>query len=302
MVSLLYNAFKYVLNLSKEPEPDLADVIQRLEYAEEEDPSVDVRTSEELEATEGCFHRTGIITSMNPDYLIIDDKYTCKSANARVPDIEIGVKVSYVAFQRSKDEEMKITKISSVVDELWENCDSSVDNNVKNEILNRVVVGQVVRREQRNVFVEPGEISFSLDEVHSEFVPLVGDWVKVRCIVRVDDTVVDYSGDVLEVDQISPLRSKLTTGIVTYYDVKSGFGTVDNNVGFNKTNCEPGYIPRTGDKVITDCIESDQGKHTWRSLSVVPLTQQVICSDNESSMTRFQPVRVGREPDAAIIL
>lgn len=275
MVSLLYDVFKRVLNFSAEPEPDLAEVIHRLE--EDTDPNLEPCAEAVITLeSEGCFYKTGTVTNAESEYFIIDKKYPCKKTNAPVPDIEIGSKVYYLAFQRTKDEEVKIRRILSVVDEEWEDeaapCDKQT---VKSEILKRVVVGKVMGREQRTVYVEPGKISFSLDEVNSEFVPVAGDWLKLESIVQVDDNFVDLSGEVLQVDRVFPLRSKLFNGSVTAYDIKYGIGTVESNVLFNKSNCEPGYIPCVGDKVVTDCIESDQGKHTWRSLSVVPLSQQV---------------------------
>ncbi|XP_046435519.1 probable RNA helicase armi [Neodiprion fabricii] len=275
MVSLLYGVFKKVLGFSEPPEPDLADLIQQLEGEQ----NVKLNNCDNGEITEkeieGCFHKTGIVTEIRSEYFIIDGKFECQNVNASIGEIRVGAKVYYLAFQRTKDEELKIKKILSIIDDEWENeVATCTEDAVKSQMLNRVIVGKVMRREQRMVFIEPGQISFSLDEITSEFLPIVGDWVKLQTIVAVDDNVVDFSGEVLQVDKIFPLRSKLATGVVSAYDVKSGSGTIQHNIVFNKANCEPGYIPCVGDKVVADSIESDQGMQTWRSLSVVPLMHQ----------------------------
>ncbi|XP_025602817.2 probable RNA helicase armi [Athalia rosae] len=276
MVSLIYNALKRVLTFSQEPEPDLADVIQQLENEQEQ--SLDACLEQELnEDLEGCFHKTGTITQIESDYLVVDEKYVCEKSriNQVNGNIKIGAKIYYLGFRRSKNDEIKVVKILSVNTDDWNNegttCDKKV---VRSDTLSRVIVGKVIKRELRMVYVEPNQITFSLDEVTSEFIPVIGDWLKIESVVQVDDNFVDYSGEILHVDRIFPLRSKIFTGVVTVYNINSGIGTINNNVAFNKIDCEPGYIPFVGDRVITDCIESDQGKNTWRSLSIVPIVQQ----------------------------
>lgn len=279
MVSLIFTAFKRILNFSSEVEPDLSDVILSLEGEQDFSPSSFAQSDSVGDSEgEGCFHKSGIITEIQSEHLIIDEKYVCKKINVAVCDVKVGSNVNYLAFRKTKDEDFRISKILSIVDDQWENNDDPIHSNVeetKSDILKRVTIGQVMRRERRIVYVEPGQISFNLDDIVSEFLPLAGDWIKLETVVRVDESFVDFCGDILQIDRIFPLRSKLSTGIITAFDRKSGFGTIDKNIAFYKLVCEPGYLPSIGDKVVSDSIESDQGIHTWRSLSVVPLIQQV---------------------------
>ena len=88
-------------------------------------------------------------------------------------------------------------------------------------------------------------------------------------MVEVNEDVCDLSGEVLDVEEIRPLRSRLVTGRVTHWNQNSG-GVVDQYVYFTQDSCEPGYIPHLGDKVVIEAIETEYDRFTWRALKTVP--------------------------------
>lgn len=91
----------------------------------------------------------------------------------------------------------------------------------------------------------------------------------INGVVEVNEDVCDLSGEVLDIEEIHPLRSRLVTGYVTHWNQNSG-GVVDQYVYFTQDSCEPGYIPHLGDKVVVEAIETEYGKFTWRALKTVP--------------------------------
>ncbi|XP_012278461.1 RNA helicase Mov10l1-like [Orussus abietinus] len=294
MFSLVANAIKYVLGYNPDAEPDINEVLARIESRYEEPTSAAENVASGLQ--EGCFYKTGKVSLVTDDYVLIDGRYMCERINISCSTINVDDKVYYLAFQRNQDEEQKIRKILYVVDECWD--DERAEEQVavvKTGIMKRNTIGRIERREGRTVHLEPIDVSINLDKVKSEFIPAVGDWVQLESLVQIDTDSNSYSGEVLEVDAIQPLRSKLTVGVITEYNVNMGEGTIDKTIFFRKTSCEPGYIPCVGDKVVSDSIESDQGMYTWRSLTVVPLTQgQSQGCKGQAKTTNFQRSRNNR--------
>lgn len=227
---------------------------------------------------EGCFYKTGVITAMKDDFVLLDNKYICDMDKVAVK-VKVGDKVNYLSYQLDRNKEQKVRKIMSLCDTMWEDehhhqeSSAKPEPTIKGQMMDKTIVGKVMRREGRIVFVEPHNIDFNLDNVRSDFIPLVGDWVSLNALVEVREDAADLNGQVLEVESVRPLRSKLQTGNVTTYNLNTEVGTIDRNTIFTKAVCEPGYVPCVGDKIVTDSIESDQGVCVWRSLTVVPLNQ-----------------------------
>lgn len=96
----------------------------------------------------------------------------------------------------------------------------------------------------------------------------------IKADVEVNEEMCDSGGEVLDVEKLSPLRSRILTGCVTHWN-RNGEGIIDQNVYFSQDTCEPGYIPHLGDKVEVKAIESEQGKLTWRALTTVPAFSHV---------------------------
>ncbi|XP_014598583.1 PREDICTED: probable RNA helicase armi [Polistes canadensis] len=279
MLSLLYTLINNVWGNknSSQPEDDINTIIAQIEnitstntLLSENKENYDEKTYDE----KGCYYKTGTVTFVNDDYILIDNHSMCDIINIMTRKPKVGDVVYYLAYKKNEDNEEKICKIISVMEESWD--DSVImpqESIVKTDIFTRNIIGKVSKREGRIVFINPGNIYFDLNKINSEFVPIVGDWLKLEALVEVNDSNIDLTGEILEVNKIQPLRFKLDIDNITDYDPNKQCGTIGKNIFFYKTACESGYIPYVGDKVVSDSIESDQRIYSWRSLSVVPLMQ-----------------------------
>uniref|UniRef100_A0A6V7M8J0 RNA helicase n=1 Tax=Bracon brevicornis TaxID=1563983 RepID=A0A6V7M8J0_9HYME len=286
MFSLMYAAARYVVSGFTKKEPDLDEIIDRFnkEFVNSapEEPTTPVEFN-----LSGCFHQNGVVTAVNNEILIIDNVYVCSLANCPDEAINVGARVKYLAYQKTPKDEIKVRRVVSLLDTSWDAVEQEIERingrQAENQLIKKVVVAKVIKREGRNVFLEPMNIMINLDSVDSNFVPYVGDWASIECFVQLDEESPDLTGSILEVERIHPLRSSLKVGIITEYDAKKGSGVVGNDTVFSKLACEAGYMPSVGDKVAADSIESDQGKYTWRCLSVVPITKTADTNDLKNS-------------------
>ncbi|XP_043665275.1 RNA helicase Mov10l1-like isoform X1 [Vespula pensylvanica] len=275
MLSFMYNIINNVLRYKFSPQPEEDDinvVIAKLENAKDE--STLTSKYEEPYNKEGCYYKTGNVTFVNDDYILIDNRYMCDATSVLIGKPKVGDMVYYLAYKKNEDNDQKICKIISVIEESWDNTITVSQTNIdKADILIRSIIGKVIRREGRKAFIDPNDICIDLDKINSEFIPVVGDWLKVESLVEVNENKTDLTGEILEISRIQPLRFKLDIDVITDYDPVKQYGTIGKSIVFNKAACESGYIPYVGDKVASDTIESDQGIYSWRSLSVVPLVQ-----------------------------
>lgn len=275
MFSFLYILVKYILRYTssvKEDKDDVNSIIARIENVYE-------KTSEsqktECLAIDSCERKTGSVTFIATNYVLIENRYVCDIANVLAIGLKVGDKVSYLAL-KSDNEEHKVRQIISVLDdddESWDNEVSVPQTNVKPQTLKKSVIGKVTHRENRWVIIEPDSISIDLNKVQSDFIPVIGDWLTIESTVNLNEISPDLSNEIVKIDRIQPLRSKLDVGVVSSYDASKEFGTIGKSIVFSKRTCDPGYIPSVGDKVVSDNIESDQGLYTWRSLTVVPIKE-----------------------------
>lgn len=283
MLSLIYNtvtiSIQYVRqfnvftpNKNKSKNEDINEVISRIENSEE---NTDVITEKEEKLDEaGCYYKTGCITQVTSDCIFIDDCLMYEKNDDSFNNLKIGDKIQYMAFLRDSDKEIIVKKIISVIDDQsWDNVYINSEEVVHNQMISRSIIAKVTNREGRIAIVEPNNIHIDLSKIQSNFVPLIGDWLTLESLVELNDDSTDLSGEILEVDKITPLRSKLDVGVISKYNYETEVGIIDKQIIFHKRVCEPGYIPRVGDKVVSDSIESDQGQYNWRSLIVVPLSE-----------------------------
>ncbi|KAI4471093.1 dna2/nam7 helicase family [Holotrichia oblita] len=206
-----------------------------------------------------CYHRTGTVTSIRDNGILIDNKYLYRESNL---GIAVGTKVSYVCY--TTNNETKITNFN-IIDNEW-NCANS---NEQRNWCYRTVIGKVIKRDKRNVYIDPDDIVVNLNNVNSEFIPIVGDWVELDVISEIDENVTDLSGNILKVYKINPLRHRVVEGNVKTWDISSRTGTINFNIFFDRESLCVGYIPVLKDKVVAEIIESEQGKCTWRALKVL---------------------------------
>lgn len=277
MLSLIYNAIQYTLNYvnsNRATTEDINEIISRIESIR--DSNVIAKT-EKAPHREGCYYKTGSVTHVATDYVLIDDDYMYERNDDLSVNLKVGDKVYYMAYLRDSDGVLKVRKIISVIEDEWDDLRVASRREACSRMIPRSVIAKVTKRQGRIVVVEPNNIRIDLNKVRSAFIPLVGDWLTLESLVELNDRSTDMSGEILEVDSIKPLRSKLDVGIISKYDLD--VGVIDRQIIFHKQACEPGYIPCVGDKVVSDGIESDQGQYTWRSITVIPLTR----ASNKSS-------------------
>ena len=272
MLSLIYTLIKYTVGYKSSAKSDtdeINNVIARIENAYEEEAQKDKYFNKD-----DCYYKTGKITFVATDYVLVDDFYVCDRTNISPNNLAIGDQVHYCVSRENRGEEHKIRKIVSVIDESWDDVAAEPPPNpVEPQTLTKRIIGKVIERTNRLLTIEPDDISVDLNKVQSEFIPVIGDWLKLESEVEINEESYDLSGDILEIKRIQPLRSKLDIGTVSSYDPIKEVGVIGKDIVFARRICDLGYIPCVGDKVISDSIESDQGIYTWRSLTVVPVIQ-----------------------------
>lgn len=207
------------------------------------------------------YHKTGYITAVEENNMyIIDNIYEAVADNLHAT---VGSKVSYITYMSQG--KCKVTNME-IINSDWD-CFTEVTNH---KWCTRILASKVISRSMRDIIVEPGNIKINLNEVSSEFVPIVGDWLEIDVKCEIDENVADLNGNIIEVNKLSPLRIKQITGIIKQWDSNTQRGVIDRNISFSKESLSEGYIPFVGDRIITEAIESEQGQCFWRSLKVVP--------------------------------
>ncbi|XP_017797933.1 PREDICTED: probable RNA helicase armi [Habropoda laboriosa] len=271
MLSLIHNFIKYTIgykSTTKGETDEINNVIARIENAYDKETQEDEYSNKDV-----CYYKTGNITLIATDYIVIDDFYVCDAVNILIKNLKVGDRVYYLASQ-DNEKEYKIKKIISVIPDSWDNDVTDFEANiVEPQSLTKCVIGKVIERKNRLLVVEPNNISVDLNTVQSEFIPVIGDWLKLESKVEINENSDNLNEEISEVKKIEPLRSKLDIGTISSYDPIKEIGIIGKDTVFNKRICDSGYIPCVGDKVISDSIESDQGIYTWRSLTVAPILQ-----------------------------
>ncbi|XP_033194501.1 putative RNA helicase armitage [Bombus vancouverensis nearcticus] len=274
MFSFICTLIKYAIghrsSIKDEPDEEINNVIARIENVYRKEIKED-----ESFNTDASYYKTGSISFIATDYIVVDDFYVYDIKNTSISNLKVGDKVSYLLSpkQDNLEKQHKIKKIF-VLNESWDNeVEHSEIDSTKPETLTRCVIGKVIERKNRLLVVEPDNITVDLNKVQSDFIPVIGDWLQLESEVEIDEISYNLNGEILEIKRIQPLRSKLNIGTVTSFDPTKGVGVIEKDIVFNKNICDSGYIPCVGDKVISDSIESDQGLYTWRSLTVVPVFQ-----------------------------
>lgn len=236
------------------------ELVQQVDV-EEEKEDVEMEHEEcQLIPENQCFKRTGKIIYIDDHVVTLEDDINfidCKLTNLKVGDV-----VSYLAYM--KDEKLIISTIQEKIDE-WTPKIDEVDS-----WLTRKLVGKVEERVGRIIKIEPGNYTCDLNKVKTEFVPVVGDWLDVEAITRVDHKAVGLCGDILDVIKISPLRINMITGTVKKWSDELEIGLINSDIFFDKNSCVPGYIPVVKDQVSVEMLESEQDRCCWRAIHVYP--------------------------------
>lgn len=217
--------------------------------------------SDNVESENATFHKIGVITAKNHgNTYTIDNlyKYECCELNGNVGD-----RVSYISYV--SDRKLHVTRVS-VIESDWD----TVSNDTKSTWCNRTLTVKVVQRKRREVIAEPGAIKINLNDVRSEFIPIVGDWLQVEAKCEIDEQITDLTGNILEVTKIKPLRLRDLMGVVRRWDSSTETGLIDRDVFFNFDSLSCGYTPCIGDKVTVEAVESEQNFCNWRAIKIIP--------------------------------
>ncbi|XP_018571512.1 probable RNA helicase armi [Anoplophora glabripennis] len=237
-------------------------------------------------------NKVGTITKREENKYFIDDIYTFSSENI---NISIGSKVSYNILMSNGTENIINVKL---FDNDWDVVETG--NTLWNT---RVIICKVEKQINRTLTVSPGDINIDLNDVSTDFLPVVGDWIELDVKCSINERAIDLSGQIIEINKILPVRAHIETGTVTAWDVAEHTGVVKKNVFFNKYSLSCGYMPMVGDKVIIEVIESDQGMCCWRALKVIPEnnSKELVQFDNLNSLPEYLDEYSGLQINTAIL-
>ncbi|KAL3270885.1 hypothetical protein HHI36_021400 [Cryptolaemus montrouzieri] len=192
--------------------------------------------------------KVGFITGIEDGTLIIDKVYKFKSDS---PYFNKGSKVSYDIVLSNKDQ-----NVSNVT--IIENDWDVVEERISTWCL-RTIVCKVDERKGRKLLLNPGEIRVDLDEVASEFVPIIGDWIQLDAKCELDEEIVDLNGKILEILKLSPLRPQIKLCTVSIWDLENNEGILDNAIYFNKESLSGGYAPLKTTKWLLKLLKATKG-------------------------------------------
>lgn len=243
------------------------------------------------------YHPTGIITSLTTLHGIIDNKhYFERNLIRHLEEIKVGDKVSYLASTLGADNIIKIVRILDIVTENWNAATTEACNELIEELQSEkpeyfktqqmMVFGKVVDRKKNLIYVDSARknqnVVIDMDNIVSNFIPIVGDRVSMMCRIQVDPSELDFSGSIVEVKSLEPQRSKTLTGVITF--TNEHYGIVDEDYLFFPEALPDSFKPAIGMNVCIDAIESEQAKFAWRCLKLIPTETQEIQSGVEASL------------------
>uniref|UniRef100_T1DQJ2 RNA helicase n=1 Tax=Anopheles aquasalis TaxID=42839 RepID=T1DQJ2_ANOAQ len=230
-----------------------------------------------------CFKRTGTVTAVHSDYLIVDDNFYvprqllqgCSSAAT----VEQNTRLQFLAYRRtdpnSGECSTKVVKILAVIDGSWTAEDMLIDEergtvetsedreSVYYKRTERVEPGKVSDKTQNTITVEINTnepIEVERDKARITFVPEVGDFVTLTCVVQIDSEFVDLKGEVLEVTVIEPSRLIPGRGTVQVITDSGGEIQAMNEFYFFEMalfEANATYRPQVGDTVQFEAVEND---------------------------------------------
>lgn len=257
--------------------------------AEAERRRLEAEQSRQVKPT-NCFLQTGTLTKVEPDCVLIDSiLYVKKKVLQDCPfrqQLEVGQKVSYLAYRSSEDEddEIRVTKLECILDDGWDEDKNRVPTTVDEEnsqlmkelaptyfdLNQRSEQGKITAKRNGLLTVETDlrEISVEMDDVELTFIPERGDYVVLECVMQIDESCFDTRGDILEVKKISPTRLVRGSGMVGKADDRGGeIMTDDGRYYYCVENCEEAAKPGHGDRVIFEAVENEE--LTYRCTKVV---------------------------------
>lgn len=223
-----------------------------------------------------CLMQTGIVTKVEADYVVIDSSLYVKKKVLQDctfrQQLEVGSRVSYLAYRSAEDDEFRVTKLECILDEFWgedNQAPTTVDEENAQLIKDlaptyfnynqRSEQGTITSKRNGLLTVETDlrEIPVEMDDVELTYIPERGDYVVLECMVQIDESIFDTRGDILEVKKISPTRLVRGSGLVSKADDRGGeIMTDDGKYYYCVENCEEATKPGHGDRVIFEAVEN----------------------------------------------
>ncbi|XP_055626780.1 probable RNA helicase armi [Toxorhynchites rutilus septentrionalis] len=251
-----------------------------------------------------CYQQAGFVTKVEANYIIIDetlyvDKKVLRECSFQ-HQIEVGVKISFLAYKTSDEDPIKVVKLEELLSETWgETREKPETKDEENKRLVSEINPTYFKYNQRSeqgtvsakrrglltVETEQADHLVELDNLKMTFIPEVGDCVVLDCLMQIDESYFDTRGNILEVRGIAPTRLIQGTGMVTSCDQEGGEIRTDDGIYRYLTDvCETGTSPGTGDKVIFEAVENSL--LNYRCIKVVIETVAVRSVDNNKEETK----------------
>ncbi|XP_014367038.2 probable RNA helicase armi [Papilio machaon] len=296
MVSYIASWFNYLFNKDCEEDNDdykenyLAEQLVDLEYvSEQEEKQNDKVENVDIPNNAICFQRTGVITFKDDSYVLIDGMFYFDTSNCSCY-CNVNDQVLYLGYKDANGS-IVVVRILENKGLFWGEEGEIEENSF--QVTEHILVAEVDRRENRDVYLKESDVKFNLDDVKGTFVPINGDWLEITCTIQMNDTKpFDISmKQILSVMSFKPLRTKITSAYIT--DWTGTYGTCDRLIYFDKNCLLNGYQPEVRSKVMVEAIESNQNLCTWRAIKLLLLedysnenTKQ--CSDDNIATLQLE--------------
>lgn len=257
---------------------------EKLQQEDEESKEIKAEIVKQAMEPTDCFQTTGTITEVKADYFIIDGIYFVPRAMLKNTEaakhVEENTKLQFLANRKtdpvSGEVSTKVVKVLSVVDNVWNHggtgtaaaaeeedwtqpadTASTVTYFKKNR---RREPGTVIGKDRDILTVETDAgdpISVNIDKTSMTFVPALGDYVTLACVVQMDGKFVDFKGEVLEVESIEPSRIVNGTGVIIALEEDGGeIRTTTNGTVIFMMETLTDYRPGKGDRVEFRAVEN----------------------------------------------
>ncbi|KPJ08684.1 putative RNA helicase armi [Papilio machaon] len=251
MVSYIASWFNYLFNKDCEEDNDdykenyLAEQLVDLEYvSEQEEKQNDKVENVDIPNNAICFQRTGVITFKDDSYVLIDGMFYFDTSNCSCY-CNVNDQVLYLGYKDANGS-IVVVRILENKGLFWGEEGEIEENSF--QVTQHILVAEVDRRENRDVYLKESDVKFNLDDVKGTFVPINGDWLEITCTIQMNDTKpFDISmKQILSVMSFKPLRTKITSAYIT--DWTGTYGTCDRLIYFDKNCLLNGYQPEVRSK------------------------------------------------------
>lgn len=310
MLRLFTNMVGAVLGGQKESEEDkikrLEELTEDNDEKEDESEKLGEEGKKDVQET-NCFSQSGFVTKVEANYIVIDktlnvDKKVLQACPFQ-HQLEVGVKVSYLAFKAPESESIQVIRLDGLLNEVWgeqnkkkqtpEEESAQLVQEINPTYFNysqRSEQGTVTakRRGLLTVETDHDEHPIEMDNLKLRFVPEVGDFVVLDCLVQIDEQYFDTRGSILKVQGIAATRTVQGSGFVTKADAEGGEIRNDDGVYHYLTDvCEAGQVPSHGDKVIFEAVENSLLNFRCIKLVIETAAPRTVETNKEETKSKY---------------